>query len=131
MKQVLKVLSNVEEFRKLVSINEIVLVGFIGRDYATKRYMINLFQKLESRVGHLVNFALFDIDNLPSNTTFKEDEGINTLPLIRLYLKGKNVLEQEDCFKDMQTDYYVLKLSMRNTLQQYGIKLTLRLGLKD
>ncbi|MEM0453522.1 MAG: hypothetical protein QXO98_02560 [Sulfolobales archaeon] len=124
----MKILNSVEEFKKTVSINEIVMVGFVGRDFSTRNYMISLFQKLESRLGHLIDFALFNVDDVPSEAMFRESEGINTLPLIRLYFRGRNVLEQEDCFKDVQVDYYVLKSSMRNILQQYGIRLTLRFG---
>jgi len=122
----LRILHDVDEFRRIITVNDIVLVGFVGRDLTTRNYMVNLLQKLESRVGHLVDFILFDVDKA-SNATFKDDEGINTLPLIRLYFKGKNVLEQEDCFRDIEVDYYVLKVSMKSILQEHGIRLTFRL----
>ncbi|MEM1600810.1 MAG: hypothetical protein QW339_02410 [Sulfolobales archaeon] len=121
----MRILHDVDEFRRIITVNDIVLVGFVGRDLTTRNYMVNLLQKLESRVGHLVDFILFDVDKA-SNATFKDDEGINTLPLIRLYFKGKNVLEQEDCFRDI-VDYYVLKVSMKSILQEHGIRLTFRL----
>ncbi len=120
------ILHDANDLRKLVTINDIVLVGFVGHDVETKKYLMNLLQKLELRVGHIVSFALFVVDELPSNAVFKECEGINALPLIRLYFKGKNVLEQEDCFKNMQVDYYVLKVSMKSILQQHGVVLTFR-----
>lgn len=122
----MKMLHDVDEFRRIITVNDIVLVGFVGRDITTKNYMTNLLQKLESRVGHLVDFVLFDVDKA-SDATFKEDEGINTLPLIRLYFKGRSVLEQEDCFRDIEVDYYVLKVSMKSILQEHGIRLTFRL----
>ncbi|MEM0361020.1 MAG: hypothetical protein QXY36_04185 [Sulfolobales archaeon] len=122
----MRILHDVDEFRRIITVNDIVLVGFVGRDLTTRNYMVNLLQKLESRVGHLVDFILFDVDKA-SNATFKDDEGINTLPLIRLYFKGKNVLEQEDCFRDIEVDYYVLKVSMKSILQEHGIRLTFRL----
>lgn len=122
----MKILHDVDEFRRIITVNDIVLVGFVGRDITTKNYMTNLLQKLESRVGHLVDFILFDVDKA-SNSTFKEDEGINTLPLIRLYFKGRSVLEQEDCFRDIEVDYYVLKVSMKSILQEHGVRLTFRL----
>ncbi len=122
----MKVLNSADELRKLISINDIVLVGFVDRDAATKNYVTNLLQKLESRIGHLVDFAVFEVDAVSVDAEFKGDEGINTLPLIRLYFKGKNVLEQEDCFRDIQVDYYVLKVSMKSVLQQHGVRLTFR-----
>lgn len=120
------ILHDANDLRKLITVNDIVLVGFVGRDIGIRKYLTNLLQKLELRVGHTVSFALFDVDELSDSTAFKECEGINTLPLIRLYFKGKNILEQEDCFRSMQVDYYVLKVSIKSVLQQYGVTLTFR-----
>ncbi len=122
----MKVLQDINEFKRFVKVNNIVLIGFVEGNTDVKRYMINLFEKLESRIGHIINFALFDIENTPNNSTIKEDEGINKLPLIRLYLNGKNVFEQEDCFMDLRLDYYVLKISMKDILQRHGIRWSLR-----
>jgi len=122
----LKVLQDINEFKRFVKVNDVVLIGFVEGNTDVKRYMINLFEKLESRIGHIINFALFDIENTPNNSTIKEDEGINKLPLIRLYLNGENVFEQEDCFMDLRLDYYVLKISMKDILQRHGIRWSLR-----
>ena len=122
----MKVLQDINEFKRFVKVNDVVLIGFVEGNTDVKRYMINLFEKLESRIGHIINFALFDIENTPNNSTIKEDEGINKLPLIRLYLNGENVFEQEDCFMDLRLDYYVLKISMKDILQRHGIRWSLR-----
>ncbi len=113
-------LQGVDEFRRFVASNDIALIGFIDDDVDAKEYLRKLFSKLELKIGHVISFAIY---NVKDDVSIRISEDINYIPLIRLYFKGRNVFEQENYFGNLQTDYYVLRISVRDVLSQYGIKL--------
>ena len=122
----MKLLRSRDDLREFISTNEIALVCFTRSDTYIGRHIERVLLRLESRVGHMINFAIVDVSKFRDDRNIIESENISSLPLIRLYLKGKNIFEQEDCFRDFQTDYYVLRISVRDVLRQYGINLTFR-----
>lgn len=119
----MKELRNVDELRRFVSVNDIALVGFVSKDDEVREYIKKLFTKLEVKTGHIISFALLEVDDKQELRTL---EDVNYVPLIRLYFKGKNVFEQESYFGNLQTDYYVLRVSVRDVLRQFGIRLISR-----
>jgi len=122
----MKLLRSKDDLREFVSTNDIALVCFTRLNSYSGKHIERVLLRLESRVGHMINFAIIDVSEVSGSGNIIEDENLGSLPLIRLYLKGKNIFEQEDCFMDFQTDYYVLRISVRDVLRQYGINLTFK-----
>lgn len=116
-------LQDTDEFRRFVATNDIALVGFIDDNRDVKEYLRKLFSKLELKVGHTISFAIY---NVKDDINIRISEDINYIPLIRLYFKGRSIFEQENYFGNLQTDYYVLRISVRDVLSQYGIKLVFK-----
>ena len=114
----MRYITSVEELRKLLDQNHIVLVAFIGDDEESRSisYAVRFFEKI--REPDIV----VAIVNVLEHPDVAEVFGIEYTPTIRLYIDSRIVFEQKGGMKSYDKDVYVLKEGIKDVLRSRGIR---------
>ncbi len=107
----MKVTSNVSEVKKLVYNNELVLVAIVKGNSETEQLLRSLLGRIERSSKGKITSVLANFSRI------REKEVV-----ISLYVQGQEVFRQEGLFGNVAKDYTALKWSIREVLEERGIR---------
>lgn len=110
------------ELKDFISRNRIVLIAFASKNDSVWRYLEMLLRRFEQRAGYLISFAMVDITTIASLLSSEQLRIAKRCCLIRLYLDGECVFEQEGVFGNIEADLQVLRHGIRDILKRRSIK---------
>jgi thioredoxin-like negative regulator of GroEL len=113
-------LVSLEDYLKLVGEAEAVLVEFFSEANPLSRYYSRIVEELGERLGPRVVVVRIDVDEAPE---IAEYEGVEELPYVKLYYKGKPVWSQEGCFGKYSMDIVAARRGIRQVFRSKGIPL--------
>ncbi len=107
-----------EEYKKIISSSELVLVDFYSDSNPESRYFSMVLEDFAWRFRKHIKLIRVDMDEAKE---IVEMERVESTPKVRLYLNGQCVFEQDGCFMDYEKDMIVLRRSIRSVLKKYGL----------
>ncbi len=113
-------LASLDEYLSTLRQAEFVLVEFYSENNPISRYYSKIVEELGERLGPRVLKIRVDVDEAPS---IAEHEGVEQLPYIKLYYKGKAIWSQEGCFGQYSMDILAARRGMREVFKSMGLPL--------
>ncbi len=107
----MKILKSISEARKFVYTNKVALLAIVSSGSDKGKHVINIVKKLEEISKGVISYAILSLDSKNEIT-----------PVITLYVRGRQVFEQNDYFNNLSKDLQALKWGIREVLRNWGVE---------
>ncbi|MCX8184754.1 MAG: hypothetical protein RMI56_00955 [Sulfolobales archaeon] len=106
----MKLLSDLEDVRKLVYGNRVAVVAYLGSDESLNNYVVRVLRKLEEVSKETISYG-----------SYRVSEDIRDAVII-VYIDGREVLEQRYYFMRLELDVIALKMGIREVMNSLGLR---------
>ncbi|ADI32286.1 thioredoxin family protein [Staphylothermus hellenicus] len=109
-------ISSKEEFFRAVKSNDVVIIEYYNQNSVESKKFSRVVKQLSRYADPRILFLRINIGKNPDL-----GEGVNEIPCIRVYYKGKMIFEQKGSFGREDLDLFVLRRSIRSVFYGFNI----------
>lgn len=111
------------ELREYIIRNSLVVLAITNKDKESLwRYIIDIFTKLEQSVKPSIMFTVVHYQSIASELKpFEVDQAQRSI-IIKMFLNGRCIFEQEGVLGSKVNDEIALKRGIRESLKPYAIR---------
>ncbi|MCS7099091.1 MAG: hypothetical protein RMH84_02760 [Sulfolobales archaeon] len=106
----MKLLSNLEDLRKLVYSSRVAIVAYLGSDESLNDYVVRVLRKLEEVSKEAISYGSYRVNESTRNV------------VVVVYIDGREVLEQRYYFMKLELDVIALKMGIRSVMNSLGLR---------
>ncbi len=109
-------INNREDFIRALKANNIVVIEYYDPDDTESTRFDRVVKKLTKHADPRILFLKINISKNP-----ELGDGVNKLPCLRVYYRGRIIFEQKGSFGKEDLDLYVLRRSIRSVFHGFNI----------
>lgn len=106
----MRLLSDVEDVRRLVYGSRVAVVAYLGNDEKLNEYVIRVLKTLENSSKEAIAYG-----------SYRVGEDLKDVVVV-VYIDGKEVLEQRYYFMKLELDVIALKMGIREVMNSLGLR---------